>query len=125
MSNKTALLNPETLEQLQIEQEEQRRILHNNFIQRILKLRDKIGNNISLTEISTKLNDLEMNINGGCDLEEMEEEIVVIERIVSQHFQNPFYAIRHQGQIIVAKAKGILKLKDVEDKIENITEKTE
>jgi hypothetical protein len=105
--------------------EQQRRVLHNNLTQRILKLRDKIGTNTSLTEISEKLNDLEMNINGGCDLEEVEEEIIVIEKIVSRHFQNPFYAIRHQGQRIIAKAKGILKRKDIEDKIENKIEKQE
>jgi hypothetical protein len=105
--------------------EQQRRILHNNLTQRILKLRDKIGNNVSLTEIAVKLNDLEMNINGGCDLEEVEEEIIIIEKIVSRHFQNPFYAIRHQGQRIITKAKGILNRKDIEDKIENKIEKQE
>jgi hypothetical protein len=125
MSNKTALLNPEILEQIRFREEEKRRILHNNLMQRILKLRDKIGTNISLTEVAQKLDDLEMNIKGGCDLEEVEEEIIVIEKVVSRHFQNPFYAIRHQGQIIVAKAKGILKRQEIEAKIENKTEKSE
>jgi hypothetical protein len=104
--------------------EQQRRILHNDLTIRILKLKDKIGTNMSLTELSEKLNTLETNINGGCDLEEIELEIIEIEKIVIKHFQNPFYTIRHQGQKLIHKAKQILTPRDMEKPNVNKIEKS-
>jgi hypothetical protein len=80
--------NSENLSRIRLAEQEQRLILHNNLIQRILKLRDKLSCTTSLTEIATKIDELEQNIYGGIDLEEIEAEIIVIEKIVGLHFHN-------------------------------------
>jgi hypothetical protein len=100
MGNKTALLNPE----IQIYEEEQRRVLHNNLMQRILALRDKLSSTASLTEISERLNEIEVEIRGGCDLEEIDIEIMAIEKIVSKHLQGFLQFILHT-EIEVTESK--------------------
>jgi hypothetical protein len=80
--------NPQNLERIRLAEQEQRRLMHNNLIQRILKLRDKLSCTSSLTEIAIKIDELEQNIYGGIDLEEIEAEIIVIEKIVGKHFHN-------------------------------------
>jgi hypothetical protein len=87
MSNNPGFSTPETFEKIR-QAEHERRILHNNIIQRILKLRDKLSSTTSLTEITSKLDELERNVYAGSDLEEIEEEIVIIEKIVSHYFHS-------------------------------------
>lgn len=111
MSNKTVLLNPE----IQIYEEEQRRILHNNLMQRILALRDKLSSTASLTQISERLNVIEVEIRGGCDLEEIDIEIMAIEKIVRKHLQGflQFFIHTEIEAIENKTAKAIHQVRDV------------
>jgi hypothetical protein len=88
MSDNSAKLSPEFAQRMTLEYEEQRRILHNNLMQRILTLRDKLSSTASLTEISKRLNEIEVEIRGGCDLEEIDLEIMAIEKIVGKYLQS-------------------------------------
>jgi hypothetical protein len=96
MNSISTLSLSEALNQIQRVEQEQRIILHNNLIQRILKLRDKLSGTVSLTEISDKLDELERSIYSGSDLEEIEEEIIIIEKLVSHHFHSLLQFIIHE-----------------------------
>lgn len=106
MSNKSVLSSHESIQNQSLE-DEQRIILHNNLLQRILKLRDKIGINMSLTELSQKLNDLETMIYGGCDLEEVDIEIEHIETQVKKHFSKIINVFRHPIKGIITQTQNI------------------
>ena len=88
MSDKLVLIHPENLENQQLIIQEQRRILHNNLMQRILKIRDKLSNTTSLTKINDKLNDLEVEILSGGDLEKIEIELIAIEKTILIYLQS-------------------------------------
>jgi hypothetical protein len=104
MSNNSLSLNPETLEKLKIEAQEQRRTLHNNLLQRILKLRDKLSSTASLTQISHRLNEMEMEIYSGCELKDIEVEINGIEKIVGSYIQSFLqFMIHHQTEVLESK----------------------
>ncbi len=124
MSNRSISPSNESIKSQALEKE-QRIILHNNLLQRILKLRDKIGTSMSLTELSRKLIDLETMVYGGCDLEEIDIEIISIENIVILHLNNSLYSIRHPGQAIVTNTKKVFQPKDISQKIKTNLEKKE
>lgn len=85
MLNRTGFVSPESTQRSSLEYEQQRLILHNSLIQRILKLRDKLSSTISLTELSTQLDDLEKSIYSGGNLDQIDQEIKALEKTVSLH----------------------------------------
>jgi hypothetical protein len=114
MNNKSAFSSPEYAQRIALEQEEQRRILHNNLMQRILTLRDKLSSTTSLTEISERLNEIELEIRRGCDLEEIDIEIMAIEKIVSRYLQTFLKFFDVEPQVTESKtSKAIHQVRDV------------